>query len=297
MLGDDDTAGAFARALDEAITRRRVSLTWLHGRLQRLGTPVSMATLSYWRSGRSEPQRRTSLEALHHVEDLLGLARGHLVATLSPTRRPGPPAKRASLQELSGYDDELTAALRELGFRTAQDEVVEEEAVLTADLDEHGRLTRATCRLVAKAVVDGASRAVAVFGQPLDGSGPKPLLRVVSGCREGRTVVAPSGMFVVVELLLHQELARGETAIYELEGWYDGDGPVETRMEYFAETRTPSVAIWVRFDPRRLPASCASYCRLDGEERTRAARLAGNTAYVRMRGFGPGTLGVRWTWE
>ena len=297
MLGDDDTTGAFARALDEAVTRRRVSLTWLHGRLEGLGTPVSMATLSYWRSGRSEPQRRTSLEALHHVEDLLDLERGHLVMTLSPLRRPGPPSKRAPLQELSGYDDELTVALHELGFRTAQDEVVEEEAVLTADLDEHGRLARATCRLVAKAVVEGASRAVAVFGQPPDGSGPRPRLRVVSGCREGRTVVAPSGMFVVVELLLHQELARGETAIYELEGGYDGDGPVETEMEYFAETRTPTVAIWVRFDPRHLPAGCTSYSRVDGAETARPARLAGNTAYVRMRAFGPGTLGLRWTWE
>jgi hypothetical protein len=41
----------FPAAFAEALSRRGVSLSWLHRRLVELGHPVSPTALSYWRSG------------------------------------------------------------------------------------------------------------------------------------------------------------------------------------------------------------------------------------------------------
>ena len=73
-----------------AIAERGVSLEYLRGRLQDLGTPLSVATLSYWRSGRSQPEHQTSLEALTTLEELLYLPAGHLRSRLRPSKRSGP---------------------------------------------------------------------------------------------------------------------------------------------------------------------------------------------------------------
>ena len=45
------------------------------------GVRVSLATLSYWQSGRSRPERRESLIALQHLEDVLRVPRGSLADT------------------------------------------------------------------------------------------------------------------------------------------------------------------------------------------------------------------------
>ena len=66
--------GAFA----DALRHRGVSLAWLHERLVDRGHPVSPAALSYWRSGRSQPERGTSRDALVEIERLLRVAPGDL---------------------------------------------------------------------------------------------------------------------------------------------------------------------------------------------------------------------------
>jgi hypothetical protein len=54
----DPVGGAdFAAVLREAIAARAVSLVWLRDRLVDLGSPVSLTTLGYRRSGRRHPER------------------------------------------------------------------------------------------------------------------------------------------------------------------------------------------------------------------------------------------------
>src|SRR5436190_13186794 len=77
-------------AFAAALRRRRVSLAWLHQRLVERGRPVSPAALSYWRSGRSQPERVTSRDALVEIERLLDVTPGGLTGLLGPSRRPGP---------------------------------------------------------------------------------------------------------------------------------------------------------------------------------------------------------------
>src|SRR5882757_3401659 len=53
------------------------------------GISVSLATLSYWQSGRSRPERRDSLAAVELLESVLELPEGRLSASLGPPRRRG----------------------------------------------------------------------------------------------------------------------------------------------------------------------------------------------------------------
>jgi len=81
---------AFPEAFADALRRRGVSLAWVHQRLVERGHPVSPAALSYWRSGRSQPERGTSRDALIEIELLLRVPPGALLSRLGPSRRPGP---------------------------------------------------------------------------------------------------------------------------------------------------------------------------------------------------------------
>ena len=84
----------FPDAFAEALRRRGVSLAWLHQRLVERGHPVSPAALSYWRSGRSQPERGTSRDALVEIERLLRVPPGSLTAA-----RPLAPAWSAARRE------------------------------------------------------------------------------------------------------------------------------------------------------------------------------------------------------
>ena len=61
----------FADAFADAIARRDVTLSALRTRLEDRGNPVSLATLSSWRSGTRTPDVQRSWAALSDLEDLL----------------------------------------------------------------------------------------------------------------------------------------------------------------------------------------------------------------------------------
>ena len=81
---------AFPEAFATRSAAWRVSLAWLHQRLVERGHPVSPAALSYWRSGRSQPERGTSRDALVEIERLLRVApgRAHRPARAVASARP-----------------------------------------------------------------------------------------------------------------------------------------------------------------------------------------------------------------
>ena len=106
----------FPEAFAQALTRRGVTLAWVHERLVECGRPVSPTALSYWRSGRSQPERGTSLDALAEIERLLRVSPGGLTSRLGPSRRPGPRPGERSMQELFADTPGIVPALDALGF-------------------------------------------------------------------------------------------------------------------------------------------------------------------------------------
>ena len=81
--------GPFPDALRAAIKTSRLSLDRIQHRLGLRGITISVATLSYWQSGRRRPERPESLEALRHLEAVLGVPPSALTALLGPPRPRG----------------------------------------------------------------------------------------------------------------------------------------------------------------------------------------------------------------
>src|ERR1700716_1094763 len=81
--------GPFPAALRAAIQASRLSLDRVQHRLATRGTTISVATLSYWQSGRRRPERPESLHALRHLEAVLRVPPNALTALLGPPRPRG----------------------------------------------------------------------------------------------------------------------------------------------------------------------------------------------------------------
>ncbi|HET7430308.1 MAG TPA: hypothetical protein VFJ89_02280 [Nocardioides sp.] len=289
-MGDRSFAEAFAAALE----RRGVSLSWLHQRLVELGHPVSPAALSYWRSGRSQPERGTSRDALVEVERLLRVPPGELVDRLGPSRRPGPRPAEKTLTEMYAETPGMETALQTLGFEGLYDEVVENVRHITLDVDADGRAYRYQVRAVMQARRDGARRTPLLITQ--DSEGRVPRFVPVAGCRLGRESFDSATRVYAVELLLDRTLRKDETSLYELT--VELPEPIrDTCVDHYAARRLHELLVWVRFDPARLPSYVERYTQIGREEHSVAVALGGGSgAHAMARGFGPGILGLRWEW-
>ena len=96
--GEHPSASAFARAFREATDQRGLSLERITFHLRRRGHDLSAATLSYWRTGRSVPQRSASIAALGALEEILGVDRGSLAALVPPRPARGVGDTRTTVQ-------------------------------------------------------------------------------------------------------------------------------------------------------------------------------------------------------
>jgi hypothetical protein len=290
-VGDPEFPQAFA----DALSRRGVSLAWLHARLVERGHPVSPAALSYWRSGRSQPERGTSREALVEIERLLRVEPGALLDRLGPSRRPGPRPGEKSIRDLFDEAPAVRVTLHELGFEGLYDELVEHVRHITVDLDTEGRATVIQVRAVMTARRDGARRSPVVV--TLDGHDEVPVFVPVAGCSFGRSCFdVVSGVFGM-ELLMDRELRKDESALYELRIELPTPSP-DRFFDHYAARRMSELLVWVRFDQDKLPVRVERFRKVDDIEVTEEIDLGGGLgAHALARGFGPGLLGVRWEFE
>ena len=292
-----DHADSFAAAFAAAVREKDVTLSHLHRRLAELATPVSIATLSYWRSGRSEPERRASLDAVRVLEEVLGLEPGDLSDRLRPARRPGPLPREASVEAIVEADgDAATAALAAVGFKTAHDEFVDDRVFFTLDLDGEGRARRLRVTMAWRAIVEGARRAALVH--TTDGSNEAPPeLEPIAGCRLGQVHHDRVHHVSAIELLTDVPIGLGESLVVEYEIRLHGRPRLDNDIGYYAFRRIRDFFLWVRFDPEFLPVAVEEFEILEGgEEVGRPAALTGAACHRLVKSFGPGTAGFRWFW-
>lgn len=76
-------SNSFSSALDHALRAQDLPLERIASRLAEAATPVTTATLSYWRTGQRSPSRPRSLLAVSQLERLLALAPGTLTDLLA----------------------------------------------------------------------------------------------------------------------------------------------------------------------------------------------------------------------
>lgn len=290
--------GPFSRALSLAIDRGGLGLARLTGRLAAAGAPVSTTTLSYWRTGRTRPERPESLRAVAVLEHVLGLPARSLTELLA---RPGDghPAAPVGLvrwERLWGPRNRVLSVLHSF-------EAADETSLVVLSLHEalHVRADRSLARLRVREVVRAVEEPVQAKVVTLRGCVPGRPPRLVSTryCRPGRTEVLPEPGFVISELVPDRALAVGETAILEYEFAYT-DGVPDSG--YDRRFRHPGAEhlLEVHFAPEALPATCHAY-RLDsggGPERdiTEVPLSATAPAHVFTGGVTPGIRGLRWDW-
>jgi hypothetical protein len=284
----------FPDAFAEALRRRGVTLAWLHERLVECGSPVSTTALSYWRSGRSQPERGTSLDALTEIERLLRVTSGHLTSLLGPSRRPGPRPGERSMQELFAETPGVVPALAALGFEGLYDELVEQLRHITVDVDANGQARSMEVRAIMQARHDGARRTPLIV--TLDDLSLAPTFIPVAGCSIGRSFIDPETGVFAAELLVDPTLAKDETCLYELaiELAQPSD---DDWIDHYAARRLGELLIWVRFDESRVPSRVERYVQTEYVDETEDVSLGGGSSvHALARGFGPGMLGIRWTW-
>ncbi len=283
----------FAEAFREGLNRRGMSLETLRDSLAVRGTPVSLAALSYWRSGKRRPARNGSLAAVASIEDILGMFPGDLESLTTPGRRRLPRTDPFSVY--GERQDAMGRLLAMVGMRTPFDELIEREVTTKYDLDERGRAYRLTHLSVMEAVVNDAQRfALVTAGEnPDEGT---PTHTALGGYEVERVVHDPEAMVSVAEMILDAPLPAGGTTVLEQQVTIDA-AEDDNELRYWAWPRLDSVALWIRFHPDKVPARCEAFTIVNGTEQSQEITSYGSTVHRTTTNFGPGTVGIRWHWD
>ncbi len=198
---------SFADVLTAAIQARGLSLDRIRSHLDKAGVPVSIATLSYWQSGRSLPTRARSFHTLVELERVLGVESGHLTQHTytadGRTRR-----EKFEWQKVVPSLDMVADVIADL------------------DLDWHGELTRVAVsdhltigadrseaaqevRVIWRAERSGLPRWAVVSEQDAAGS-TSQTVEPLMGCALGEVVEFPERHLLIAEMKARRPMQRGE---------------------------------------------------------------------------------------
>lgn len=97
QAGEPVIGTAFSIELRAAIKASGLGLDRIQDRLRKRGIPISVTALSYWQSGKRQPERARSISAIHALEEILHRPAGSLVRLLQPPRPRGQAARRVAL--------------------------------------------------------------------------------------------------------------------------------------------------------------------------------------------------------
>lgn len=295
-------AGSFAAHFARAVESRGVTLSWLRHRLAEAGAPVAMSTLSSWRSGRRSPYGAHSAVVVGHLERLLELREGHLRERMGAHHvrrrvvkasyggvRDGSEPMDVALDRIQTPDDGSTVVLSQ--------HIV---AVVAAD----GTFTRIDNRQLVLANRDGVDRLPLVYYSPETAGPDRPdeppggsRFEVVSGAGAGPRYESDREGCYGLGLLLDPVLRAGDTALVEVAFRPPAAAlPTGELEQIFTHGRQEAI-VAVSFAPDRLPARVETFVTSEGTpEVSGPAALRDGVALVAVSDFGPGVVGVRWTW-
>jgi hypothetical protein len=296
--------GQFADALRSAIRSSGLSLDRIQARLRARGTPVSIAALSYWQSGKRQPERNDSLTALGELESILKLPAGSLLALLPPPR---PRGKQATAQAQQSTEtvrferDVLVGLLAALGVPNALDQ--EQQLTLVGlhdrcQLGDDGGQRSITTRAVFEARTDGQDRWLLIYKSDEPSAGP-PVLTTVRNCHLGRQQVDATNGLMVAELMFDHPIRRGDTYLIEYELANAGPPYPTCNRTHWREFRRPirEYLLEIHFNSGRAPSRCQQFARPAGQKHPRMRNLtldACQSVHAVAVDFGPGLFGIEW---
>lgn len=286
-------ADAFASALRDGINAREVTLAWLQENLRLRGNTVSMATLSYWRSGARRPEGAQSMAALGDIESLLGLTAGALTGLLGSTKRTGPlgpnqfPIDEAALEQM------VKDAFAALGtpYPDTSREVTTHSVT---DVDADGNVSHCITRSVVQSTV-GTVTAIPFLELSPGVSTPAPVLSAVSGGRISARYSHPSGEVHGALFELEAPLTAPGTAVIEWSVGFPPGYPPTQETGHAVARQCRELMVWTRFHPDALPDWVEEKIETPTGIRLAPLSLAGRTSVHQVRrAFGPGAIELRW---
>ncbi|MFF8770004.1 hypothetical protein [Kitasatospora sp. NPDC015120] len=302
--GRPSPTGGFADTLHVAIEASGLSLDRIRAALAQRGVRVSVTTLSYWRRGRSQPERASSLRAVHLLEELLGLPHSTLSALLGPPRPRGRWAANATtshlrLEDVWPGEPEISDVFTELDAPPAGElERLSVHDSYYVDADRRGNLLR--LRQVVRATVAGVTRCLVVHKADEEGTGCPEITGVRHG-RLGRVRRRPEAGLIVGEVMLDRPLGLGDSTVFEYEVEIPSGGARTTEYSRRFATPVREYVLQVHFDPATVPVHCERYDRDPGADVDRRREQlwigASASAHVLAPDQQPGHIGVRWEWE
>jgi hypothetical protein len=287
--------GTFAQVLDHALNARGLSLERVQYHLAGQGVQVSRAALSYWRHGRSRPERAESLRAVRGLETVLDLPPESLVCLL------GPPRPRGRLKNEPDAIDRRRLWPAHGRLLAAMD-APPDNRIRILDAHEHvlvgrdRRLASLRTRLVLEAVADRVDRCVVFLWAE---SSPAAVPVDFKYCRLGRVRADDTAGATVCELVLDQRLAPGERTVVE----YTSPFPPGDELTFFDHRFTRPIrqyVLQVEFTGE-VPAGCVPF-RQAGVHSPRHVSPplwigASHTAHLVVTDSGPGIVGLAWEWD
>ncbi|MEP7161749.1 MAG: hypothetical protein ABI746_11705 [Dermatophilaceae bacterium] len=297
MTGEVDDE--FAQALRAAIAQRGLSLGRVRYHLAQRGHEVSVATLSYWQSARSRPERAASLAALAQLEEVLRVPPGGLSRRL-PSRRRGvgkggavPMAAEARLESLlddGGVADRLVESLGMSWDEGVRRISVHDRIEIGA---ERCGMTH-TIRELLVANRSGCSRFPLCYRYQRGGDHVD--LTAVHNCQIGRLATEPDQRLLVAEIQLGRILQEGETVLVEHRIQMPEVRITDQFVERGVIRTVRSAHTEVVFPAEAMPLSAERYTVVDGQHKAEPMVIAGPSLHALVLDFGPGLYGLRWTW-
>lgn len=301
--GQPPATGTFAETLHAAIEASGLSLDRIRSVLAGQGVRLSVTTLSYWRRGRSQPERASSMRAVELLEELLVLPRGSLSTLLGPPRPRGRWVSTAvpgslPMEEIWPEEQQVAQVFEELDAPPISElERLSVHDAYYVDARRFGVLLR--MRQVVRATTGGVSRCLVVH-QADQGTVGCPEISSVRHARLGRVRRRPEIGLLVAELLLDRPLGQGDCTVFEYEVELPPGAPTTVYGRRFA-VPVREYVLQVHFDPSAVPAHCERYEREPGNESDRLRQRlwigASASAHVLATEQPPGQTGIRWEWE
>ncbi|KOX19222.1 MULTISPECIES: hypothetical protein [unclassified Streptomyces] len=294
----DDPDAMFATAFKEALQRRGLPLDRIRDHLQSHGITLSLATLSYWQSGRSQPERPQSLRAVDILEPFLGLPGGALRSLVR--RRPRGWVPQHDPAALRGFYGENSHVEQVLGdafphFNADLRRLVVHEAV---SVNEHRLVDEIRVTTAVRAVRDSARHLTVIH--TLDTAKAGKVDFAVPHGPPPSTRFLPELNCVVAEVPLGRRLAQNETAVVEYTLRSASAPGVSHRHERRLTTPLQAYLLHVRFHPLAVPSKCWHYYRRrigTAPQTRRPAPLDGShTAHLLPTRCAPGVYGMEWQW-
>ena len=296
-MGNDVSVPSFAAAFGAAVESRSVSLTWVQRRLRDRGLSVSLAALSYWRSGSRVPNLDVQRDAIVEIEAMLEMEPGTLVALAVRPRDPEPETasgmRFASEVEALGILEYFREAERVLEAPW-NGQFREVSLLNTVDVAADGYPGASRLELVFQCLHGVMTRVMYGAVSP-GGAAEQYEIEVIDGGRILERYISPDRRLIAISIELDRPLAAGETALVSGRLGLGKRQSSSRSIAIGVHRQTRKVMNWVRFHPEAVPDWIQEVVVADGQEtRTTRGLDTGNAVHQLRWDFGPGSLGLDW---